>query len=249
MNKEKVLTDEEKERLKSFLEQRISGCPIQYINKSTGFFGLEFKTDQRAMIPRPETEILVNEIINHLKTQKKESEALKIIDIGTGSGVIAVTLACELKNSFVFATDISKEALDLALENARINKVEPRIEFIHGDLFDPLTKNKNIENSFDCIVSNPPYVKDSDYQNLHKEIRDFEPRIAFLCGDDGINFHKKIAGEGIRYLKKGGLLALEVASGDDKKLLEFLSSNLSYSNLRTVKDLAGIRRVVLSLKS
>jgi len=209
---------------------------------------LEFKTDPRAMIPRPETETLVNEIIQYFEMRKKESEALKITDVGTGSGVVAITLAYELKKSFVYATDISKDALELASENAKINKVDKRVGFILGDLFEPF-KNENLKNSFDCIVSNPPYVRDSDFESLDNEIKDFEPRVAFLCGEDGINFHKRIAEEGIGYLKKGGLLALEVALGDDERLLDFLSSTPNYSNLRTAKDLAGIRRVVLGLKS
>jgi len=247
LNKEKILSDKEREKLDSFLEQRISGAPIQYITKSTGFYGLEFKTDPRAMIPRPETETLVSEVIKHFKKIKRESDALKIADIGTGSGVIAITLAFELKKSLVYATDISKDALDLASENAKINEVEKRIEYFLGNIFGPFD-NRNLGNSFDCIVSNPPYVRDSDFENLDKEIKDFEPEAAFLCGDDGINFHKKIAEDGIKYLKEGGLLALEVALDDDEKLVEFLSSVLSYHNLRVVKDLAGIRRVVLGVK-
>lgn len=247
LNKEKILSENEKEMLDFFVEQRISGTPIQYITKSTGFYRLEFKTDSRAMIPRPETETLVNEVIQHFKMLKFESEPIKIIDIGTGSGVIAITLAYELKNSFVYATDISKNALELASENARMNKVEKRIKFILGDLFEPL-KNKNLYNSFDCIVSNPPYVKDSDYKNLDKEIKDFEPKVAFLSGDDGINFHKKIAEDGVKHLKKGGLLGLEVSFGDAERLVDYLYSNSSYSKIKTVKDLAGIKRVVLGLR-
>ncbi len=246
LNREKILSEKEKDKLFFYLKERISGKPIQYIIKNTGFYGLEFKTDPRAMIPRPETETLVNEVIQHFI--KKESEPIKIIDIGTGSGVIAITLAYELKNSFVYATDISKDALELALENAKIFKVEKRVKFVLGDFFDPL-KNKNLVDFFDCIVSNPPYVKDSDYKNLDKEIKDFEPEIAFLCGDDGINFHKKIAKEGVKYLKKGGLLVLEIALGNAEKLLEFLSSSSLYNQIRIVKDLAGIRRVVSGLRS
>jgi release factor glutamine methyltransferase len=153
-----------------------------------------------------------------------------------------------LKNSLVYATDISKDALDLASENAELNKVEQRIKFFSGDLFDPFV-NKKLGNSLNCIISNPPYVKDSDFENLDKEIKDFEPESAFLCGDNGINFHKKIAEEGLKYLKVGGLLALEVALGDDRKLVDFISSNLPFNNLRVVKDLAGIRRIVLGAVS
>ena len=247
LNKDRILTEKENEKLNLYLQQRIFGKPIQYTTGEVGFFGYDFKIDERALIPRPETETLVNEIIQYFKDRKKDCEALKIIDIGTGSGAIAVTLANELRNSLVYATDISKEALELALENAVKNEVEQRIEFICGDLFEPL-KGKNLENSIDCIVSNPPYVKDSEFENLDKEIRDFEPKVALLSGEEGIDFHTKIAEESVNYLKSCGLLAFETGLGDAERLALFVSSNNSYENIKIVKDLAEIKRVVLAIK-
>jgi release factor glutamine methyltransferase len=259
LNKDKILTQPENEKLNSYLQQRISGKPIQYVTGEVGFFGFEFKIDPRAMIPRPETEVLVSEIVEQFKKTKKEFDPLRIIDTGTGSGVIAITLAKELANSIIYATDISKDALELAKENAERNDVEQRIEFVYGDLFKPL-KEKNVENSIDCIVSNPPYVKDSELGKLDKEIRDFEPKVALLSGEDGIGFHEKITEGAVAYLKSGGLLALEVGLGDAERLAQFISSNRqdvvktlrashnSYENIKIVKDLAGIKRVVLGTK-
>lgn len=247
LNKDKILTQQENEKLNSYLQQRISGEPIQYITGEVGFFGFEFKIDARVMIPRPETEVLVSEIVGQFKKTKKEFDPLKVVDIGTGSGVIAITLASELKNSFIYATDISKDALELAKENAERNGVEQRIEFVYGDLFEPLIK-KNFENSIDCVVSNPPYIRDRALENLDKEIKDFEPKVALLSGGDGIGFHKKITEGAVTYLKSGGLLAFEVGLGDAERLTEFIASNNSYENIKIVKDLAGIKRVVLAMK-
>jgi release factor glutamine methyltransferase len=247
LNKDRILTQQENEKFNSYLQQRISGKPIQYVTGEVGFFGLEFKIDPRAMIPRPETEVLVSEIVKEFKKTKKEFDPLKVVDIGTGSGVIAITLAKELANSLIYATDISKDALELAKENAERNDVEQRIEFIYGDLFEPLIE-KNFENSIDCVVSNPPYVKDSELGKLDKEIRDYEPKVALLSGEDGIGFHKKITEGAVTYLKSGGLLAFEVGLGDAERLTEFIASNNSYENIKIVKDLAGIKRVVLAMK-
>jgi len=247
LNKDRILTQQENEKFNSYLQQRISGKPIQYVTGEVGFFGLEFKIDPRAMIPRPETEVLVSEIVEQFKKTKKEFDPLKVVDIGTGSGVIAITLAKELANSLIYATDISKDALELAKENAERNDVEQRIEFIYGDLFEPLIE-KNFENSIDCVVSNPPYVKDSELGKLDKEIRNYEPKVALLSGEDGIGFHKKITEGAVTYLKSGGLLAFEVGLGDAERLTEFIASNNSYENIKIVKDLAGIKRVVLAMK-
>ena len=247
LNKDLILSQKDKKKLDGFLEERASGKPLQYITGSIEFLDLEFKIDPRAMIPRPETEILTLSVIEHFREIKEESHSLKIIDLGTGSGVIAVSLAVNLKNSFVYATDISGDALKLASENAKENKVEGKIEFISGDLFAQL-ENRNLENSIDCIVSNPPYVRDDDSGSLSVEITDFEPEVALFSGDDGLNFHKRILKESERYLRKEGLLALEVGWEDGDKLADLIQSESLFHNIETIKDLAGIKRIVKALK-
>jgi len=247
LNKDQVFKDKDQNNFDKFLKERASGKPIQYITGSTEFLDLEFKVDPRVMIPRPETEILTLSVIDHFKDLRKESDPLKIIDLGTGSGVIAVALAANFKNSSVYATDISGDALELASQNATKHKVKHRIDFILGDLFQPL-ENRNLQDSVDCVVSNPPYVKDDDSESLSKEITDFEPRVALFSGDDGLNFHKRIV-EGSRlYLKSGGLLAVEVGLGDGERLVDFIESQGLFHKAQIIKDLAGIKRIVKALK-
>jgi len=248
LNKDEILKQEDKKTFDRFLEERGSCKPIQYITGSTEFLDLEFKVDPRALIPRPETEILALSVIEHFKNAKREREALKIVDLGTGSGVIAVTLAKNFVNSFVYATDISKDALELAAENAEGHKVQDRIELVLGDLFQPL-ENKNLQNSMDCVVSNPPYVKEDDSKSLPKEIRDFEPPVALFSGQDGLKFHRAIVRGSKAYLRGGGLLALEVGWEDGEELVEFIKIEGSYQKIQTVKDLAGIKRIVRALNS
>ena len=248
LNKDNVLKTKDREKFDRFLEERASGKPIQYITGSAEFLDLEFKVDPRALIPRPETEILTLSVIEHFKKAKREKEALRIIDLGTGSGVIAVTLANVFTSSLVYATDISKDALELAEENARMHEVEQRTDFILGDLFQPLG-HRNLENSVDCIVSNPPYVTDDDFENLNREIIDFEPRSALFSGNDGLSFHKRIVEASTAFLKKGGLLALEVGMGDAERLSEIIESKNLFHKTKTIKDLAGIKRIVRVLKS
>ncbi len=247
LNKDQVLKDKDKKIFDKFLEERVSGKPIQYITGSTEFLDLEFRVDSRALIPRPETEILTLSVIDHFKKAKKEKEPLKIVDLGTGSGVIAVALAANFENCSVYATDISEDALELAAENAKKNKVEDRIQFVTGDLFQPL-EIKNLQGLADCVVSNPPYVRDEDSENLSEEITDFEPKVALFSGDDGLNFHKRIVEECKAYLKSGGLLALEVGLGDAERLFDFIRSEGSFHKIGMIKDLAGIKRIVKALE-
>jgi release factor glutamine methyltransferase len=248
LNKDEILKQQDKKTFDRFLEERGSGKPIQYITGSTEFLDLDFRVDRRALIPRPETEILTLSVIEHFRETKKDEQDLKIIDLGTGSGVIATTLAKNLKNSLVYATDISKDALELAAENAVRHKVDDRIELILGDLFEPL-EDKSLQNSIDSIVSNPPYVKDDDFDSLAKEIRDFEPRVALFSGEDGLKFHRAIVQESKTYLRSGGLLALEMGWEDGEELVEFIKTEGLYQNIKIIKDLAGIKRIVRALKS
>lgn len=247
LNKDQVLKDKDKKIFDKFLEERVSGKPIQYITGSTEFLDLEFKIDPRALIPRPETEILTLSVIDHFKEAKKEKEPLKIVDLGTGSGVIAITLAVNLKDSLVYASDISEEALELATENATMHQVKERIQLLSGDLFQPL-EDKNLQNSIDCVVSNPPYVREDESEDLAAEIRDFEPKVALFSGDDGLSFHKRIVEESRTYLRRGGLLALEVGWEDGERLVGFIQSQGLFHKTLTIKDLAEIKRVVHTLR-
>lgn len=243
LNKDRILTSDEIEKFNQFIEERISHKPVQYIVGTVEFFGLEFQVDERVLIPRPETETLVEVVIEQLKNKEKS----KIIDLGTGSGAIAISLAKNLKEVFVYATDVSKDALEVAKENALKNKVENQIEFLCGDLFEPL-KNKNLEGQIDCVVSNPPYVSKSEFENLPKEIKDYEPIVALQSEGEGVFFHKSIIENSINFLKKDGLLVLETAFGQAEKVADLIRQSGNYNDIRVLKDLGGIERVVKAIK-
>jgi len=244
LNKDHVLTSDEIERFTQWIKERISHRPVQYIIGTVEFFGLEFKVDERVLIPRPETETLVEVVIEQLAHKEKP----KMIDLGTGSGAIAISLAANLKSSFIYATDVSKEALEVAKENAIKNKVENQIEFLCGNLFEPL-KNKNLEGQIDCVVSNPPYVSRNELETLPEEIKDYEPIVALQSEKDGLFFHKKIIEGSLGFLKEEGVLALEVGLGQANKVVSLIPDHVDFKNVGIKKDLGGVDRMVMATKT
>jgi release factor glutamine methyltransferase len=243
LDKDRILTSDEIEKFNQYMEERISGRPVQYIIGMVEFFGLEFKVDQRVLIPRPETEALVEVVIEKLAN----NENPKIIDLGTGSGAIAISLARNLKRSFIYAIDLSKDALVMAKENAIRNKVENKIEFFCGDLFEPL-KNKNLGGQIDCVVSNPPYVTKDEFERLPKEIKDYEPIVALKTDEEGTSFHGKIIENSLDFLNKSGILALEVGLGQANKVADLIRNRKDFDNAEIKKDLGGIERIVVLRK-
>ena len=243
LDKDRILTSDEIEKFNQYIKERISHRPVQYIIGTVEFFGLEFQVDERVLIPRPETETLVEVVIEQLVNKENP----RIIDLGTGSGAIAISLATNLNSPFIYATDVSKDALDVAKENAIRNKVGNQIEFLCGDLFQPL-KNKNLEGQIDCVVSNPPYVSKDELETLPREIKDYEPIVALESEKDGLFFHKKIIENSFDFLKRGGLLALETAFGQAGKVADLICQSENYNNIGIVKDLGGIDRVVKAMK-
>jgi release factor glutamine methyltransferase len=244
LNRDLILTPQQVEKFTQFIEERISGKPLQYIIGNTEFFGLEFKVNENVLIPRPETETLVEVIIGHLKNTLHP----KIIDLGTGSGAIAISLTKTLKGSFVFATDISADALTVAKENAKTHHVETQIDFLRGDLFEPL-KNKNLEKMIDCVVSNPPYVSKDEFDNLPKEVKDYEPIVALKTDEEGTFFHKSIIEGSLDFLKKDGILALEVGLGQADKVADLIRSRIEFRDTKIKKDLGGTERIVVACKA
>lgn len=243
LDKDRILTSDEIEKFNQYMKERISHRPVQYIIGTVEFFGLEFQVDERVLIPRPETETLVEVVIEQLVNKENP----RIIDLGTGSGAIAISLATNLNSPFIYATDVSKDALDVAKENAIRNKVENQIEFLWGDLFEPL-KNKNLEGQIDCVVSNPPYVSKDELETLPREIKDYEPIVALESEKDGLFFHKKIIENSFDFLKRGGLLALETAFGQAGKVADLIHQSDNYNDIKVIKDLGGIDRVVKAVK-
>ena len=239
LNKDINLDRDKSRLLSSILKRRISGEPVQYILGETEFMGLKFKMDKRALIPRPETEILVEQALEQLKRMGIASP--KILDLGTGSGCIAVSIAKNLNRPDVWASDISTEALRLAQENACFNNVE--IKFIKSDIFDAL-KFKN--HKFDLVISNPPYVSSGEFHSLAKEIF-FEPQLALKAGKDGLDFYRRIIPQAAHYLRDNGLLMFEVGLGQAYFVKEMLEKK-GFEHLSLIRDYNNIERIVMAKK-
>jgi release factor glutamine methyltransferase len=243
LGRDRILTPQQIDKFDEFIRERISSKPVQYIIGSTEFFGLEFTVNESVLIPRPETETLVETVIQHLK----DCPQPKIVDLGTGSGAIAVSLAKNLKDPFVFATDISPDALKVAEQNARTNQVTDQIDFLCGDLFEPL-KDRKLEGVVDCVASNPPYVSREEFDRLPKEVKEFEPIVALKTDQEGTFFHEKIIRGSAEYLKEEGLLALEVGLGQAERVADLVRDSASFDRVRVMKDLGGIERIVIARK-
>jgi release factor glutamine methyltransferase len=214
-----------------YLDERMKGKPTQYITKNQQFYGRDFRVTRDVLIPRPETELLVEAIL-------KINPALGVlVDIGTGSGAIAVTLAIELDRR-VIATDLSYEALEIARTNAR--RLGAKVDFVEGDLLRCLA-----DDSADMIVSNPPYVALSDRASLQREVRDWEPALALFGGSAGMCIYERLIPEAQRVLKFGGVLALELGAGQAEAVYALVAG---WRNVRLENDLAGIPRVLLCEK-
>jgi len=234
-NHEYVLTDEELRELGRGVARRLKGEPVTYIIGKKEFWSLEFEVNHTVLNPRPETEILVEEILR-LSGQRKLMNG-KILEIGTGSGAVSVALASELKKYQVFATDISIDAIMVAKRNARRNGVGKQIFFFCGNLFEPLSAK------FDFIVSNPPYIAENEFQYLPIEVREFEPKEALIAGPEGIEFHRKLIKGGEAYLKRGGWLVLEMGHGQSRSIERMLRETQIYDYISFQTDYAGIERI------
>ncbi|MCC0662896.1 peptide chain release factor N(5)-glutamine methyltransferase [Clostridioides sp. ZZV15-6597] len=237
LNLNKELDEEQKTKFIGFAEERINGRPIAYIVEKREFMGLDFFVKEGVLIPRPDTETLVEEIIEICKDRKNVS----ILDIGTGSGAITVSLAKYIENSNVTSFDISEIALEIGKKNAIINEVDEKIEYIKSDLFTALN-DSNIK--FDIIVSNPPYIKKQDIETLHTQVKDYEPYNALEGGEDGLDFYRKITERGKKYLNECGILAYEVGHNQAEDVINIMKSN-GYKQIYTKKDIQGIDRVVI----
>ncbi len=239
---EKILTHRELDVFRAFVKRRISNEPLQYILGETEFMSLKFKVSPSVLIPRPDTETLVEAVLREIP----EELPARILDIGTGSGNIAISLAHYLKASQITAVDISEEALELARENAAFNAVESRIRFIREDLFSPDFLLR-LEQDFDAVVSNPPYISEEEFSTLPDEVRLFEPHTALRDGSDGLTFHRRIAELSEHLLRSGGRIYLEVGMGQAPRVAALLKE-AGFDSVHTIQDLAGIERVVAGTK-
>ncbi len=240
INLNKELSNEEYDLFLSMIKDRINGRPVAYIVGNREFMGLDFFVKEGVLIPRSDTEALVEEIIELCKNKDK----VEILDIGTGSGAITVSLAKYIEKSTVKSLDISDIPLEVGKKNAINNGVDNKIEFIKSDLFSSI-KDKNIK--FDVIVSNPPYIPKKDMDTLHTQVKDYEPYNALEGGIDGLDFYRDITEQSKCYLKEDGILAYEVGHDQAKDVSEIMKDN-GYTKIYTKKDIQGIDRVVIGFK-
>jgi release factor glutamine methyltransferase len=240
------LKESEKETLEEMIQRRILGEPLQYILGHQEFWSVNFKVDPRVLIPRPETELLVEQSLLILsKTSFKRIPS--VLEIGTGSGAVVIALAKEVKDIFLVATDISRQALVLAKENANSVGVRHQIIFVSGDLFGPL-RPSNGRKPFDLILSNPPYIIHPEIASLAKQVRDYEPTIALDGGEDGLAFYRRIISQSPAYLEEGGWLLLEVGQGQSEMVSKLIEEGELFLRPQPIPDLAGIERVVKAQK-
>lgn len=227
LNEQRMVKPGETRKIYEIVEKRMTGRPLWYIMGDVEFYDCTIKVDERALIPRPETEILAQQVVNSVE------EGDKVLDMCTGSGCIAVSVAKHLKGKKVSITaaDVSDAAIMLARENANYNSVD--INFVQSDLF------SRVHGRFNLIVCNPPYIKSGEIASLQSEVRDYEPRIALDGGEDGLEFYRRLAREVTRYITRGGLLMLEVGEGQAEEVLKLFDKR-EYAMV--VKDFAGVDR-------
>lgn len=242
LNKNLHLDKDKSAFISSALKRRISGEPIEYILGKTEFMGLEFKVTPDVFIPRPETEILVETVMKYSYGVQCIAHSAEILDLGTGSGCIAVSLAKFLPNSKISALDISIGTLKLAQYNASLNNVSDKISFMHSDLFAQYA----IRNAqYDIIVSNPPYIPTSEIDTLRPEIK-YEPRIALNGGKDGLDFYRKIISQAPDYLREGSFLIMEMGFNQCMRIKEILNASGKFEIIDVVKDYNDIDRVIVA---
>jgi release factor glutamine methyltransferase len=239
----------ELEQFRASVRRRLKREPLQYILGRTGFRRLELEVDVRVLIPRPETEILVDHVLGWAARKAGSGEEgksgadreLGVLDVGTGSGAIALSLAQE-SAARVIATDVSADALEVARANAARLGLAERVEFRQGALWQPIGERER----FSAIVSNPPYIADTERGALMPEVRDWEPATALYAGSDGLDVIRALIEGTAAHLEPGGLLALEVGADQAARVSELLGEQCEFENIRTEKDLAGRERIVLA---
>lgn len=233
------IDEQQAERFRQYLERRVQREPLQYITGHQEFFGLDFEVTKDVLIPRPETELLIE---TALKLIDRSAE-LFICDVGTGSGCIVITLLHELQQARAIALDISPGALLIAQRNAARHRVIERVEFLRSDCFAGLSLRESGQSSFDLITSNPPYVEESAIAGLQSEVRDFEPRIALAAGADGLEIIRRLLFEAPGYLKTDGYFLFEIGFNQAEAVMQLLDPKI-WNLIDIFRDLQGLPRTV-----
>ncbi len=244
-NFDRPLSAEELASFKALLQRRLHHEPLQYIIGSTEFMGYEFLVDRRVLIPRPETELLVEQAVQYV-AENFSHQPIRIIDIGTGSGCIAVSLAKMIENVSVVAFDKSAEAVEVARMNAKTNEVEQKVEFTVRDVF--TVSSEDFFSKFHLIVSNPPYISTSEFESLQPEIQDYEPSFATTDGGDGLSFYRRIADLGKSLIEPNGAVIVEYAY-DQSTAVRGIFLQSGWDNIRLLNDYSGNPRCLIAENS
>ncbi len=239
---DRILTDSEKTIFRNFVARRVLREPVAHILERKEFWSLDFKITPDVLIPRAETEILIETLLS-LNIVNPAELSLRLLEIGTGSGAIAVVAALEIFNCRVTATDNFLEALNVARLNAERHGVADKINFVQSDIFSEVPAEL-----YDCIVSNPPYIRTSCLSDIMPDVIDFEPQSALDGGYDGLDFYKQIVPEALNYLKKGGVVVLEIGETQAKEVTSLFYSLSDYEEIKVTRDYSGYDRVVSARK-
>lgn len=239
-NYEDEVSVPERALMRELVQRRSKSEPVAYLVGNREFFGLDFYVDQNVLVPRPDTETLVMEAVD--EAQKLDSPV--ILDLCTGSGCVAIAVATHCPQASFWATDISPSALAIAQKNADSNGQSEKIQFLQSDIFDGISDDC----VFDSIVSNPPYIPDSEIERLEADVRQHEPRLALSGGSDGLVYYRRIIQEAASYLKESGTLLLEFSPEQESSLVQLLEETKKYTGIRVKADLAGRSRVVIAQK-
>jgi release factor glutamine methyltransferase len=241
IHENKEIEEIQKHRYYLALIEIIQGMPLQYITNNQEFYGLNFYVDENVLIPQPDTEILVEEVINIVK--QKNNEKICILDMCTGSGCIGTAIAKNIQNANIVMADISEKALEIAKKNYEnnIGKTD-NAQFINTNMFE------KIEGKFDIIVSNPPYIETKTINTLDKQVQN-EPKIALDGGEDGLDFYKILINESYKYLNENGYLCMEIGYNQKNSVINLINESKKYKDVYCKKDLSGNDRVIIASKA
>jgi release factor glutamine methyltransferase len=239
---DRVVASEIISRFEEVLSRRLADEPLQYILGETEFYGLRIRCDRRALIPRPETEFVVSKAIDCLE----HFDRLYILDLACGTGCIGIALAMNLPQASITAVDISEDAISLAKENAMMHNLIMRFRFSAGDMFSAIRSHGIV---YDAVVCNPPYIRESEWETLQSQIRDFEPKRALLSGEDGLDFIRLMLEEVSEFLVPGGYLIFEIGQGQADGVRRLITETGTLRFIETVQDYAAIERVAVARRT
>ncbi|MGN7938834.1 peptide chain release factor N(5)-glutamine methyltransferase [Virgibacillus sp. 6R] len=240
-----VLSDEQLEAFKSDVMKHASGIPVQYLIGYEEFYGRRFYVNEEVLIPRPETEELVEGILQRTNQYFDGDEPLEVVDVGTGSGAIAITLALENPRYHVRAIDIAQESLQIAEKNAL--ELGANVQWLHGDLLEPISSQNNLK-KVDILVSNPPYIPDADIETLSTIVKDHEPIRALAGGKDGLNFYRRLIKDMVPLLNEKALIAFEIGTGQGQDVKQLIEQTLPTAKIEIISDINGKERMVFAAK-